>query len=224
MSPRSLLLLTLTAALAGCAGEPTDLTRRPGGGNDMTFFVTHAGLGDGANLGGLEGADRHCQALAAKAGSGRRDWRAYLSTQATADRPAVNARDRIGRGPWRNARGVVVADDVEDLHGDNNINHDTGLDETGARVNGRTDLPSRHDLITGSTLDGRAFPPEKDLTCRNYTSNGEGAVQVGHFDRNGPPTQPNGTSWNSAHTVAGCSQAAMRSRGGDGLYYCFAGR
>ena len=215
-------LALITAVGAGCASNQSDL-EPPKAATDMTFFITRAGPGHGADLGGLEGADHHCQTLAAAAGSRRSDWKAYLSTQATAERPAVNARDRIGKGPWRNARGVVVARTVEELHGQNNINHDTGLDELGNRVNGREDTPPQHDILTGSTSDGRAFPPDKDLTCRNYTSRDDGSVQVGHFDRAGPAFNPSGTSWNSSHAVGGCSQTALQGRGGAGLLYCFAG-
>ena len=195
---------------------------------EMTFFVAHAGPGKGGDLGGLEGADEHCRKLAAAAGSQRRDWHAYLSTQAQPGRPAVNARDRIGRGPWRNAKGVVIARDLEQLHGENLLTKQTALDEVGNIVNGRGDKPNKHDMITGSTLDGRAFPPGEDRTCGNYRSSGMGAVQLGHHDRSGPATNPTGTSWNSAHLSeggpdGGCSQNDMNSQGGQGLFYCFAG-
>ncbi|WP_309089529.1 hypothetical protein [Phenylobacterium sp.] len=189
----------------------------------MTFFVAHAGPGRGGDLGGLAGADRHCQALAAAAGSRRTDWRAYLSTQEEPGRPAVDARDRIGKGPWHNAKGVMIARDLEELHGSNNLTKATALDEHGRVVNGRGDKPNRHDIITGSTAEGRAYPPGEDRTCKNYTSSTDGSVRMGHHDRSGPAENPTGTSWNSAHfSDAGCSQEGMSSQGGQGLIYCFA--
>lgn len=180
----------------------------------VSFFVTSVGPGDGANLGGLAGADAHCQRLAQAAGFGNRTWRAYLSATATQGQPAVNARDRIGSGPWYNVKGERVAQNVADLHSDRaNLTEQTVLTETGGR-------PSRHDMLTGSQLDGTAFPPGEDRTCRNWTSNNEGRPWVGHSDRRarGVPGSP----WNSAHASAGCSPAALRSTGGDGLFYCFA--
>jgi hypothetical protein len=193
---------------------------------DMTFFITSIGPGKGGDLGGLEGADRHCQALAQAVGAGGRTWRAYLSTQAVGGAPAVDARDRIGRGPWQNAKGVVIAKDVDELHGNNNINKQTALDEKGEVVNGRGDKPNRHDILTGSTPDGRAFPPTEDRTCGNWTKSGQGAAMVGHHDRMGLNEEPPAKSWNSSHPSrgpdGGCSQADLRSTGGDGLFYCFA--
>jgi hypothetical protein len=192
----------------------------------MTFFITSVGPGHGANLGGLEGADRHCQALAEAAGAGNRTWRAYLSTQAVGGAPAVNARDRIGRGPWQNAKGVVIAKDVDELHGNNNLTKQTALNEKGEMVNGRGDTPNRHDILTGSTPDGRAFAPGEDRTCGNWTQSGQGAAMVGHHDRMGLNEEPPAKSWNSSHPSrgpdGGCSQADLRSTGGDGLFYCFA--
>ena len=198
--------------------------------DDMSFFVTSAGPGNGANLGGLEGADRHCQSLAAAAGAGNRSWRAYLSTQGATlrDTNVVHARDRIGKGPWYNAKGVMIARDVADLHSANaNLTHDTLLDEKGEKVNGRTEKPNRHDILTGSRPDGTAFPPSPpmpDMTCGNWTKGGdEGMAMVGHHDRAGPTDDAWATSWNSAHPSRnGCSQSALRSTGGDGLLYCFA--
>lgn len=191
--------------------------------NQMTFFITSAGPGDGANLGGLAGADKHCQTLAAAVGAGNRTWRAYLSTQEAGGQPAVNARDRIGTGPWRNAKGVVIANTVDELHSDaNKLTKETQLNEKGEMVNGRGDTPNRHDILTGSDLQGRAFPAGKDMTCNNWTSNTEGSPQVGHHDRQGGGQNP--TSWNSAHAPNGCSQAALRKTGGDGLFYCFAAK
>jgi hypothetical protein len=192
----------------------------------MTFFVTSAGPGKGADLGGLDGADRQCQTLAQAVGAGNRTWRAYLSTQAVGGAQAVNARDRIGRGPWQNARGIVIAKDIEELHGNNHLTKQTALNEKGEIVNGRGDTPNRHDILTGSTPDGRAFPPGEDRTCGNWTKNTQGAAMVGHHDRTGLNEEPPAKSWNSSHPSrgpdGGCSQADLRSTGGDGLLYCFA--
>jgi hypothetical protein len=192
----------------------------------MTFFITSVGPGNGADLGGLDGADRQCQALAQAVGAGGRTWRAYLSTQAVGDAQAVNARDRIGRGPWQNAKGVVIAKDIDELHDNNNLTKQTALNEKGEVVNGRGDSPNRHDILTGSTPDGRAFPPAEDRTCGNWTKSGQGAAMVGHHDRMGPNEEPPAKSWNSSHPSrgpdGGCSQADLRSTGGDGLFYCFA--
>lgn len=189
----------------------------------LSFFITSAGSGDGANLGGLAGADRICQARAEAVGAGTRRWRAYLSTSAGPGKPAVNARDRIGAGPWYNANGVVVAMSVADLHSANNkLNKENSLTEAGAVVNGRGDNPNTHDILTGSQLDGTAFAGEADRTCGNWTSNGTGSAQVGHHDRQGGGGNP--TSWNSAHASNGCSQANLRGSGGAGLFYCFASK
>jgi hypothetical protein len=194
---------------------------------NMTFFVTSVGMGKGADLGGLAGADRHCQELAASVGAGGNTWRAYLSTQSPG---AVNARDRIGKGPWMNAKGVIVAKDVAELHGANNLNKQTALTEKGDGVNGVGDSPNRHDVLTGSQADGTAFPGADDRTCKNWTSSTQGAAMLGHLDRRGlnadaPANDPSRT-WNSAHPSrgpdGGCSQADLRSTGGDGLFYCFA--
>jgi len=183
----------------------------------MSFFLTSVGPGNGADLGGPEGADAHCQKLAASAGAGNRTWRAYLSTSG---QNAVNARDRIGEGPWYNAKGVMVARDIEHLHGDNNLTKETVLNEKGEPINGRGDNPNRHDILTGSQLDGTAFSGDGDRTCQNWTSSGAGSAQVGHHDRQGGGDNP--TSWNSAHASRGCSQEDLRGTGGDGLFYCFA--
>lgn len=193
----------------------------------MSFFITSNGPGKGADLGGLDGADRHCQSLAQSAGAGGKTWRAYLSTQATGGAPAVNARDRIGNGPWTNAKGVVVAKSVDDLHGEtNNLTKQTGLSEKGEVINGRGDTPNRHDILTGSQPDGRAFPPGQDMTCGNWTSSGQGQAMVGHHDRIGLRDDAPSKSWNSSHPSrgpeGGCSQTALRGTGGDGLLYCFA--
>jgi hypothetical protein len=190
---------------------------------NMSFFVTSVGEGKGADLGGLAGADKHCQELAQSAGAGAKTWHAYLSTQGA---DAVNARDRIGKGPWTNAKGEVVAKDVAELHGANNLTKQTVLTEKGAVNNGRGDTPNRHDILTGSQADGTAFPADKDMTCKNYTSSTQGAVMLGHADRTGLRTDAASISWNSSHPSrgpdGGCSQADLRSTGGDGLLYCFA--
>jgi hypothetical protein len=191
---------------------------------NMTFFVTSAGPGKGADLGGLEGADRHCQQLAQAAGAGGKTWRAYLSTQGAG---AVNARDRIGRGPWQNAKGEAIAQNVDDLHSANNkITKQTALDEKGQGVNARGDTPNKHDMLTGSQPDGRAFAAGDDRTCGNWTKSGAGAAMVGHHDRPGLRDDDASRSWNSSHPSrgpdGGCSQADLRSTGGDGLFYCFA--
>jgi len=187
--------------------------------SQMTFFITSAGSGNGADLGGLEGADRHCQALAASVGAGDKTWRAYLSTTGSG---GVNARDRIGSGPWANFNGVIVADSVDQLHGDNNLTKETILTEKGAISNGRGDDPNMHDILTGSGLDGTAQMDEADTTCGNWTSSGEGSALVGHHDRQGGGANP--TSWNSAHASRGCSQANLQGTGGNGFFYCFVSR
>ena len=186
---------------------------------DMSFFLTSNGPGDGANLGGLEGADAHCRMLAEAAGAGGKTWRAYLSTSGD---ETVNARDRIGDGPWVNANGVQVAADVDDLHSDNNkLSKENSISETGEPINGRGDDPNRHDIITGSTLDGYAFTDGEDHSCGDWTSNAsDGSAQVGHHDRTGGGANP--TSWNNAHPSRGCGQADLQGTGGDGLFYCFA--
>ncbi|MBI2186985.1 MAG: DUF1554 domain-containing protein [Acidobacteria bacterium] len=193
-----------------------------GGAKSVTrFFVTSKGLGRGGDLGGLAGADAHCQALAKAAGSGDHTWRAYLSTSATADRPAVNARDRIGKGPWYNSEGILVAANLDDLHSDNNkINKTTAVTENLDPVNGVGDTPNMHDILTGSQPDGTAFPPGEDLTCGNWTSSGTGRAQVGHHDRRGQGEGVN--SWNSVHASRGCSPQDLEGTGGAGLFYCFA--
>ena len=186
----------------------------------MSFFITSAGPGKGADLGGLAGADRHCHALADAVGAGKLQWRAYLSTLPQGGAPAVNARDRIGRGPWFNAKGVKVAENVADLHSDNNkLTKQNSLTETGTVVNGRGDQPNMHDILTGSNLDGTAYIAEGYTNCGNWTSSGEGSARVGHHDRVGGGDNP--TSWNSAHNSRGCSQENLQSTGGNGLFYCF---
>jgi hypothetical protein len=192
----------------------------------MTFFVTSAGSGDGAKLGGLAGADQICQTRAQAAGAGSHTWHAYLSTQASGGQPAVNARDRIGAGPWYNAKGARIAKDLGELHGDtldqarlgSNLAKQTALTEKGALNNGVGDTPNTHDMLTGSQPDGRAFTDGMDHTCNNWTSNSTGTAQLGHSDRNGGGNN----SWNSAHPSRGCSQDNLVSTGGAGLFYCFA--
>ena len=191
---------------------------------NMSFFVTSVGGGKGADLGGLAGADKHCQDLAKAAGAGGKTWHAYLSTQGAG---AVNARDRIGKGPWANAKGTVVATSVADLHSANNkLNKQNNLSEKGEVINGRGDTPNRHDILTGTQADGSAFPADKDMTCKNYTSSTQGSVMLGHNDRQGLRDDDASKSWNSSHPSrgndGGCSQADLRSTGGDGLMYCFA--
>jgi hypothetical protein len=187
----------------------------------MSFFITSAGSGDGANLGGLQGADRHCQDLAYAQGAGDVTWRAYLSAVAMGGEAAVNARDRIGTGPWYNFKGEMVARSVADLHSDNNkLAKTTSLTEKGGIVNGRGDTPNTHDILTGSNLDGTVSTDEGHNACANWTSDGAGAAMVGHFDREGGGTNP--TSWNSAHASRGCSQENLQGSGGAGLFYCFA--
>jgi hypothetical protein len=193
---------------------------------DTSFFVTSTGIGNGGNLGGLAGADNQCQTLAQAAGAGAKTWRAYLSIQAADGKPAVNARDRIGKGPWQNARGVVIAKDVAELHGANNLTKQTALSEKGDVINGRGDTPNRHDALTGSQPDGTAFAADTDRTCKNWTSSTQGAAMLGHIDRIGLRDDDASKSWNSSHPSrgpdGGCSQADFKSTGGDGLLYCFA--
>jgi hypothetical protein len=190
--------------------------------SSMTFFVTSLASGKGADLGGLAGADKLCQSLAQAVGAGNHTWRAYLSTSPADGKPAVNARDRIGRGPWQNAKGVVIAKNVDELHGNNNLNKETALSEKGEHINARGDKPNMHDILTGSQPDGRAFSGDEDRTCRNWTSSDEGAAMVGHHDRLGLRDDDSSRSWNSSHPSRGCSQDALRGSGGNGLLYCFA--
>jgi hypothetical protein len=193
---------------------------------DTGFFVTSTPIGNGGNLGGLAGADNQCQTLAQAAGAGAKTWRAYLSTQAADGKPAVNARDRIGNGPWKNAKGVVIAKDVAELHGANGLTKQTALSEKGEIINGRGDTPNRHDVLTGSQPDGSAFAGPDDRTCKNWTSSTQGAAMLGHADRIGLRDDDASKSWNSSHPSrgpdGGCSQADLKTTGGDGLMYCFA--
>ncbi len=215
----SIRVCALAGSLALCCLAPAGAQQA-----NMTFFVTSHGPGKGADLGGLAGVDKHCQDLAASAGAGGKTWHAYLSTQGPG---AVNARDRIGKGPWMNAKGVVIATSVADLHRDDNkISKETSLSEKGEMINGYGDNPNRHDILNGSKPDGTAFTDDADHTCKNYTSSTQGAVMLGHTDKNGPANFPTRGSWNSSHPShgpdGGCSQADLRSTGGDGLLYCFA--
>jgi hypothetical protein len=191
--------------------------------NNMTFFVSSVPVGKGGDLGGLAGADAHCQALAQAAGAGNHTWRAYLSTNTPADgRPATNARDRIGNGPWQNAKGVVVAKDVNDLHANPNINKGTLIDEKGNPIKVRGDNPNMHDILTGSTMEGRAYPANMNLTCNNWTSSNFGSAMLGHGDREGLADTVYQHSWNAAHMSRDCTQAGFVATGGNGLLYCFA--
>jgi len=212
----SVAMLSLGGTVAAQAQAQTQAA-------NMTFFVTSVGPGNGGDLGGLAGADAHCQRLAQAAGSSGKTWHAYLSTQGQG---AVNARDRIGSGPWQNAKGVVIAKDVAELHGANNLTKQTALSEKGEVINGRGDTPNRHDILTGSQPDGTAFAGTDDRTCRNWTSSTQGAAMVGHSDRTGLDDSAPAKSWNSSHPSrgpgGGCTQADLRSTGGDGLLYCFA--
>ncbi|SIO42552.1 Collagenase NC10 and Endostatin [Bradyrhizobium erythrophlei] len=211
------------AAMYALAAQPAQAQSA-----DTSFFLTSNGIGNGGNLGGLAGADNHCQTLAQAAGFGApKTWRAYLSTQAADGAPAVNARDRIGKGPWKNSRGVVIAKDVAELHsGGNNLTKQTALSEKGEVINGRGDTPNRHDVLTGSQPDGTAFAAGDDRTCKNWTSSTQGAAMLGHSDRMGLRDDDASKSWNSSHASrgpdGGCSQADLKSTGGDGLLYCFA--
>jgi hypothetical protein len=220
LAATALAAVASTLVLTSCASTPAS--------GPMSFFVTSAGSGKGGDLGGLAGADAHCQKLAAAAGAGNRTWRAYLSTSPTfptATTPAVssvNARDRIGKGPWFNAKGEMVARDVVHLHNGNNITKATALDERGNVIKGRGDTPNDHDILTGSRADGTAFAPQTDTTCRGWTSSTDGSAIVGHHDRIGPLPEAWAQSWNFAHQSAGCSVEALRRTGGAGLFYCFA--
>ncbi len=209
------------AALAVLAAQPAQAQAA-----DTSFFITSVGIGNGGNLGGLAGADNHCQTLAQAAGSGAKTWHAYLSTQEADGKPAVNARDRIGKGPWQNSKGVVIAKDVAELHGNNNLTKQTGLTEKGEVNNGIGDSPNRHDVLTGSQPDGTAFAAGEDRTCKNWTSSTQGSAMVGHSDRTGIPPTPTANSRNAAHHSrgrdGGCSQKDLISTGGAGLLYCFA--
>jgi hypothetical protein len=211
----AVIAIGAVAALAACASMSS-------GKSGMSFFVTSAGPGKGADLGGLVGADKQCQALATAAGVGNRTWHAYLSQQPTANVPGLNARDRIGKGPWTNAKGVVIATDVDQLHTANNINKQTALTERGDIVNGRGDTPNTHDMLTGSQPDGRFIAGNVNTTCGNWTQSGEGSAMLGHHDKTGLDESVPAKSWNSSHLSRGCSPDALKATGGAGLFYCFA--
>jgi hypothetical protein len=220
------LSLLVSAALMAL-GSTVHAQPAPPQAPNMTFFVVSAGPGKGADLGGLEGADRQCQTLAQAAGAGGKTWRAYLSTQAAGGAQAVNARDRIGTGPWQNFKGEVVAQNVDDLHSANNkLGMQGSLTERGTVVAGVGYTPNYHDVLTGSQPDGRAFAPGEDRTCGNWTSSTQGAAMVGHIDRKGLRDDDASKSWNSSHPSrgpgGGCSQSDLRGTGGNGLFYCFA--
>jgi hypothetical protein len=216
--PLSLAGALLLSACATSANQKADVA---GGGSAMSFFVTSAGSGKGADLGGIAGADKRCQDLAQAAGAGNRTWHAYLSTSGASP---INARDRIGAGPWRNANGVVIAQSVSDLHSDaNNLNKQTAITEKGQTVPGRGDPVNQHDILTGSSADGTAIPGTADMTCSNWTSSGEGgAAMLGHHDRMGLRDDAASKSWNASHPSRGCSQENLRGTGGAGYFYCFA--
>jgi hypothetical protein len=220
MRRRSLYLVSTVVAaiaLAACSG----MSRAPQ--SKMSFFLTSANPGKGADFGGLAGADRYCQSLAASAGAGGRSWRAYLSNSAMAGSPAVNARDRIGNGPWFNAKGEQIASSVDDLHGPGNkLSKQTALTEKGQIVSGGGDAVNLHDILTGSSTEGRAVSSDKDTTCGNWTKSGDGSAIVGHHDRRGLDDSPPAKSWNSSHPTRGCSLDALKTTGGGGLMYCFA--
>jgi hypothetical protein len=222
--PTVIARLCLAAIAAGAALVAAQAAHAQAANN--SFFVTSVGIGNGANLGGLAGADNHCQTLAQAAGAGGKTWHAYLSTQAADGKPGENARDRIGKGPWQNVKGVVIARDVAELHGANNRTKQTALTEKGEVNNGRGDTPNRHDMLTGSQGDGTAFAAGEDRTCKSWTSSTQGSAMLGHADRMGLRDDDASKSWNSSHPSrgpdGGCSQKDLISTGGDGLFYCFA--
>jgi hypothetical protein len=233
LSPLSVMILCASVLLAAQVPAPQNPAppnappaQTPAPQQPMSFFVTSVGRGDGANLGGLAGADAHCQQLATAAGAGNRTWHAYLSANASGNQAVVNARDRIGAGPWYNARGGRISQNVADLHGDtldqarlgNNLSRSTVLTEKNETIKGVGDTPNQHDMLTGSQTDGRAYTDGADHTCQNWTSNSTGRAQLGHFDRTGGGN----TSWNSAHASRGCSQPDLIATGGAGYFYCFA--
>ena len=218
---RPIILAALAASLAW--SNAAYAQRPPPQFPDMTFFITSKSGPDGANFGGIQGADAHCKALATRAGAGNKTWRAYLSTQAAGGKTAINARDRIGRGPWVNSAGVQVAANVDELHSAaSKIGVEIGRSENGRRIPGRQFVVNQHDILTGSTADGRAFPPGEDKTCGNWTKSDGGRARIGHHDRMSGRPGPAGKSWNSAHMSRGCSAAKLKRSGGAGLLYCFA--
>ncbi|MFO1167016.1 MAG: hypothetical protein U1E19_02705 [Rhodoblastus sp.] len=211
--------ILFSAAICAAALTPAAAQQQPPQFPDMTFFVTSKGGPDGANLGGLEGADKMCQTLAAVAGAGAKTWKAYLSTQGAG---AVNARDRIGKGPWKNAKGVQIAADIDELHKDAKLSIDNALTEGGRKIAGAGFNNNNHDILTGSDPDGKALPADKDMTCGNWTKGGEGSAMVGHSDRLGLRDDVPSKSWNSSHPSRGCAMPALNATGGGGMLYCFA--
>lgn len=216
------VLAATVAALASLVASSAFAQQTPPQFPDVTFFVTSKGGPDGANFGGLEGADKHCQTLATAAGAGAKTWHAYLSTQPAGATPGVNARDRIGKGPWQNVKGAVIATSVDDLHTGNKLNIENSLVENSRMVPGRFFIGNQHDILTGSNPDGRAFAAGDDKTCGNWTKNGEGSAIVGHSDRLGLNDSEQARSWNSSHATRGCGLAQLTPTGGAGLLYCFA--
>ena len=213
-------IIGLSAILSGALWASVAVAQQgPPQFPDMTFFVTSKPGPDGANLGGLEGADKHCQTLATTAGAGAKTWRAYLSTQGAG---AVNARDRIGKGPWKNAKGVQIAANLDELHKDAKLSLDNALTEGGRKIAGAGFNNNNHDVLTGSDMEGKALPADKDMTCGNWTKGGEGSAMVGHSDRMGLRDDVPSHSWNSSHPSRGCSIPALNATGGGGLLYCFA--
>jgi hypothetical protein len=218
MSKTALAGAVCAAAVLAAAGYVCAQQAAP----EMTFFITSVGAGKGADLGGLAGADRHCQTLAAAVGAGKKTWRAYLSATPDGGQPAVNARERIGKGPWYSQEGRLIARNVDELHTVNAINRLVAKDEKGGTVKGRGDTPNMHDILTGSTPDGRAAAAKEDTTCGNWTKSGAGAALLGHHDRAGLRDDDASRSWNSSHPSRGCDQASLVATGGAGLFYCFA--
>jgi hypothetical protein len=223
MSKTTYVAIVASVAIASLGSTASQAQQPPPQSPNMTFFVTSIGPGKGADLGGLEGADRYCQTLAERAGAGAKTWRAYLSSNAAHQGGPVNARDRIGPGPWQNFKGVVVAQNVDDLHSnDNKLSMENSLTERGTMVAGTGMSPNWHDVLTGSQPDGRVFPANLNLTCNNWTSSTFGSAMVGHIDRNGTVITPFVKSWNAAHMSRSCSQPDLIATGGNGLFYCFA--
>ena len=228
MKRTAVITAAMALALAGAAQAQEKGKAKAAAKGDMTFFVTSTGKGNGADYGGIDGADAHCNALAKAAGSKHDNWKAYLSStpgSGATGAPGVNARERIGKGPWRNAKGVVVAKNVTDLHSDKvNINKQTALDEKGNPIKGRGDTPNEHDILTGSDPMGMYSTAGGDTTCGNWTKSGEGSAIVGHHDRQGLNELRHSKAWNSSHGSRGCSQDNLKSSGGAGLLYCFAAK
>ena len=222
MHARTKLILLASAAAAFLGACAPMASTGQGAMSPMSFFVTSANPGRGADLGGLDGADAYCQRLATSANAGSKTWRAYLSATASGAAQAVDARDRIGRGPWQNAKGVVIAANVDELHGANKLDKQSALTEKGDMISGRGDPVNMHDVLTGSTADGRADTSAPDTTCGNWTKSGEGSAIVGHHDRTGQDEQAPAKSWNASHSSRGCGMDALKATGGAGLLYCFA--